>query len=242
MSKLIYDVIQRFEVENGVPRLLSTNIQVIQGGEDLLSLATNLLAKLGFYDKFEENRTSQYIGYRLKNPKKGLKRYQLVLAQRKDLLYISIPKNILKPYVMELQFSRQFDSFGNVIDDENNKLESILFWVRPNKKDVFIKLSGDYNEIYCDQIVGTFNLDPFVKGLDLRLEEIYPIGNRKVKFLGNGTYYYSHNEYFYILGENKCCLSIDNDSLFPYAWQVCISSKEILEEFIGYFTSILIGE
>ena len=39
MSKTIYDVIQRFEVEKGVPRLISTNIQVIEGGEDLMSLA-----------------------------------------------------------------------------------------------------------------------------------------------------------------------------------------------------------
>ena len=76
MSKIIYDVIQRFEVENGVPRLVSTNIQVIEGGEDLLSLAISLLTKLGFYDKFEEKRTSQYIGYRIKNPGKGSKRYQ----------------------------------------------------------------------------------------------------------------------------------------------------------------------
>ena len=67
MSKIIYDVIQRFEVENGVPRLISTNIQVIEGGEDLMSSAASLLKQLGFYDKFEEKRTSQYIGYRLKN-------------------------------------------------------------------------------------------------------------------------------------------------------------------------------
>ncbi len=47
MSKTIYDVIQRFEVEKGVPRLISTNIQVIEGGEDLMSLAANLLEEAG---------------------------------------------------------------------------------------------------------------------------------------------------------------------------------------------------
>ena len=84
MSKIIYDVNQRFAVENGVPRLMSTNIQVIEGGDDLMSLAISLLTQLGFYDKFEENRTSQYIGYRLKNRVKGSKRYQLILADRKS--------------------------------------------------------------------------------------------------------------------------------------------------------------
>lgn len=90
MSKIIYDVIQRFEVEDGVPRLISTTIQVIEGGEDLMSSASTLLKQMGFYDKFDEKRTSQYIGYRLKNPRKGDKRYQLVLAQRKEGLCISI--------------------------------------------------------------------------------------------------------------------------------------------------------
>jgi hypothetical protein len=115
MSKIIYDIIQRFEVENGVPRLVSTNIQVIEGGEDLLSLAIGILEKAGFYEKFEEKRTSQYIGYRLKNPGKGAKRYQLVLAQRKDGLYISTPKSLtpggtevedkLFPYMVQIQIS-----------------------------------------------------------------------------------------------------------------------------------------
>jgi hypothetical protein len=104
MSKIIYDVIQRFEVENGVPRLISTNIQVIKGGEDLMSLAASLLKQLGFYDKFKENRTSQYIGYRLKNPGKGDKRYQLVLAQRKEGLCISIPQDRLEPYLLKLKY------------------------------------------------------------------------------------------------------------------------------------------
>ena len=104
MSKIIYDVIQRFEVENGVPRLVSTNIQVIEGGEDLLSLAIRLLTKLGFYEKFDENRTSQYIGYRLKNPGKGAKRYQLVLAQRKEGLCISISQDVLKSEILNLVY------------------------------------------------------------------------------------------------------------------------------------------
>ena len=103
MSKIIYDVIQRFEVENGVPRLVSTNIQVIQGGEDLLSLAISLLTQMGFYEKFEEKRTSQYIGYRLKNPGKGDKRYQLVLSERKETLYISITKNILEQESLKIE-------------------------------------------------------------------------------------------------------------------------------------------
>lgn len=139
MSKIIYDVIQRFEVENGVPRLVSTNIHVIEGGEDLLSLAITILDKLGFYDKFEEKRTSQYIGYKLKNPRKGAKRYQLILAQRKEGLSISIPQDILEPYLLKLNFSINFLTKMPELKNVATMFQEIskFYWIIPSKKNCF---------------------------------------------------------------------------------------------------------
>ncbi|MCC5645471.1 hypothetical protein LC607_21480 [Nostoc sp. CHAB 5824] len=30
--------------------------------------------------------------------------------------------------------------------------------------------------------------------------------------------------------------------LFPYSWQVCITSSEVLKEFLGYFAKILMEQ
>ena len=132
MSKIIYDVIQRFEVEDGVPRLVSTNIQVIEGGEDLLSLATSMLAQLGFYDKFEENLTSQYIGYKLKNPKKGAKRYQLILTPRKEGLCVAISKEILEGNILNLEYFYGTKAYYEVFWSTLGRI-----WIIPSKKDKF---------------------------------------------------------------------------------------------------------
>lgn len=146
MSKIIYDVIQRFEVENGVPRLVSTNIQVIEGGEDLLSLAISMLAKLGFYEKFEEKRTSQYIGYRIKNPGKGSKRYQLIFTQRKDGLYISLPRDIWKPYLLCLNIT-YYECKYPFIDQ---------YWVLPSNSDLFLEEIANEGFWTNDQVIGYF--------------------------------------------------------------------------------------
>ena len=95
MSKIIYDVIQRFEVENGVPRLISTNIQVIEGGEDLMSLAANLLKQLGFDDKNEKHSTKAALGHFKKAgtvAKKKVVEFQDFATEQKlgDLIDVSI--------------------------------------------------------------------------------------------------------------------------------------------------------
>lgn len=157
MPTIKFDLIQRFEVENGVPRLVSTNIQVLEGGEDLMSLAISMLAELGCNEVFEQNRTSQYIGYRLKNAGKGAKRYQLVLAQRKESLYISLPKDIFNKYLLTLIFLTE-----DVITDKGNeKTQSQLklFWVRPSKEDVFFEISNSYNKLLNGESVGIFELN-----------------------------------------------------------------------------------
>ncbi len=132
MSKTIYDVIQRFEVEDGVPRLISTNIQVIEGGEDLMSLAANLLKQLGFYDKFEEKRTSQYIGYRVKKPRKGDKRYQLVFSPAKrEFIYFYSPRQLRRPYLLNFKYHV-------VIQNRTVTGWQKQSWILPSKKYKFL--------------------------------------------------------------------------------------------------------
>ncbi|MDD1466457.1 hypothetical protein MEO43_14395 [Dolichospermum sp. ST_sed5] len=41
------------------------------------------------------------------------------------------------------------------------------------------------------------------------------------------------------LGESSSYLILDEDKLFPYMSQVCITSSELLEEFINHFAKIL---
>lgn len=216
MSKIIYDVIQRFEVENGVPRLVSTNIQVIEGGEDLLSLAINMLAKMGFDEKFEEKRTSQYIGYRLKNPGKGAKRYQLVLSQRQDSLYISIPKKILDPLILEFRY----DSFvGHWKDTDYEMITLGRFWVLPSKKAVFLK-SFNYSEVTLNHnIKGSFYFNWTHENIP---DQDYPRHFNKANMADKNSY-----------------LILEEDKLFPYTWQAIINSVVVLEEFLTYFAKIL---
>ncbi len=229
MSKIIYDVIQRFEVENGVPRLMSTKIDLIEGGEDLMSLAINLLTQLGFYEKFEENRTSQYIGYRLKNRIKGSRRYQLVLAQRKEGLCISIPINFFDSELLELDCATIY-CYG----EYDEKIDNILgrLWILPSKEDVFISnLSPRYSEIFKGEIAGKFFLNHYAKGS---------------AFVDNEEIFWSEmlsmspKEFdLEAFADSSTYLLVQEDKLFPYSLQVSISSSEVLKEFLGHFAKII---
>ncbi len=232
MSKIIYDVIQRFEVENGVPRLISTNIKVIEGGEDLMSLAISLLTKLGFYGKFEENRTSQYIGYRLKNPVKGSKRYQLILAQRKEGLCISIPINSFESELLELyagtSYYKTMDVYGHPDYETIKYITLARLWILSSKEDVFLSnLSPHYSQMFKGEITGKFCLNYYAEGEEgnMSWSEIilFAPAEFDIKALGDSSSY----------------LLVQEDKLFPYAWQVSISSSEVLEEFLGHFAKIL---
>jgi hypothetical protein len=253
MSKIIYDVIQRFEVENGVPRLVSTNIQVIEGGEDLLSLATSLLDKLGFYDKFEEKRTSQYIGYKLKNPGKGAKRYQLILAQRKEGLSISISQERLEPYLLKLNFSINFFTKIPELKNVVTMFQEIskFYWIRPSQKNVFFDLSKEYGETFKSQIVGDFELN--FDGIAYR-EAKNSYSDSKIQNINDMEIidiiqkkYISKHPLSNSLDNSDCCLKIGKgdigkDKLFNYAYQVIINSREVLEEYLTYFAKILMEQ
>ena len=228
MSKIIYDVIQRFEVEDGVPRLISTNIQVIEGGEDLMSLAVSLLKQLGFYDKFEEKRTSQYIGYRLKNPRKGDKRYQLVLAQRKEGLCISIPQDRLEPYLLNMGFyavpGHEVRGWGLAGS----------YWILPSKRDNFL---------YYINAESWHIFQEFEIGSDSEIKGDFYINSYEGEGRGYGAVFPRKRQDEFqadtLSNDPQSYLIINPDKLFPYAWQVSISSTEVLEEFLGYFAKIL---
>ena len=253
MSKIIYDVIQRFEVENGVPRLVSTNIQVIEGGEDLLSLAIRLLTKLGFYEKFDENRTSQYIGYRLKNPGKGAKRYQLVLAQRKEGLCISISQDVLKSEILNLDYltedmETRRDEFGKDMYKYHTTIRSSRFWILPNKKDIFLEaMQYYYPNILNGEVKGNFCLNLNVNFLwtESVYGEVLPMKPEgfELEKLEEISSYINLCPQDNILPEEinsyNSYLIFYQDKLFPYMSQVCITSSELLEEFINHFAKIL---
>ncbi|MEG4445139.1 hypothetical protein QUB47_23930 [Microcoleus sp. AT9_B5] len=235
MSKIIYDVIQRFEVEDGVPRLISTNIQVIEGGEDLMSLAISLLKELGFYEKFDEKRTSQYIGYRVKKPGKGDKRYQLVFQERKDSLFISIPQDILDEHILSFKY-------WTLVELEP-ELTAGAVWVLPSEKELFLNsLDPRFSTLIEGKTRGSFYINEITEELidcsDLPEKINVSLAYCKRTILQIPL---KNNEKFPIetLSNRDSYLLLSEDKLFPYAWQVSISSSEVLEEFLGHFAKII---
>ncbi|MCG5059757.1 MAG: hypothetical protein KA714_17670 [Limnoraphis sp. WC205] len=229
MSPQEFDLIQRIRIEDGVPRVISTRIQVIEGGEDLMSLAINLLKELGFYDKFEEKRTSQYIGYKLKNPGKGAKRYQLVLQDRKEGLYISIPENFLEENTLKIFGMTQIPG---KFDVEDIPVLIAHIWVLPSQEDKFFQgIKSEYGKFALKQLKGEVvgNLFPFYseyKDLSGEVQYDYATG-----FFDETT-----------LGSPSSYLMFQEDKLFPYTKQVCIKSPKVLEEFLRTFCKIIMEQ
>jgi hypothetical protein len=213
----------------------------------LLSLAISILTKLGFYDKFEEKRTSQYIGYRLKNPGKRAKRYQLILAQRKEVLCISIPQEILEPYLLKLHFTINFHTklpeFKKIVKVFHEISKS--YWIIPSKKNVFLNLSKEYKDIFKNQITGDFefNSDDIAymeeKNADFDIHQ-----SQDMSIIDKHQEYINNHPLSHYLDKSDCCLKIakgdiGKDKLFNYAYQVSVNSREILEEFLSYFVKVL---
>lgn len=242
MAKIIYDLIQRFEVENGVPRLVSTNIHVIEGGEDLMSLATTLLVQLGFHDKFEEKRTSQYTGYRLKNGGKESKRYQLVLAPRKEGLFISIPKKFFKRYLIALRIGTGQIEGGN--EGIFRQLCSKFFWIRPKKNSIFRVIIDSYNKETIPEALEYIDIEnPDSQNIDFR--DIYQAEFQFDEIMENEDFnqlQQADQELLEALRRSQCCLEVYENQLFPYTLQVFINSSQVLKEFIGQFVKILMEQ
>jgi len=87
-DKIVYDVVQRFEVVDGVPQLISTQIKSIEGGTSLFCIAEYWIGK---NTKLLPFNKQQYVAYK----NKGDKRYQLVLTPRISFLQVSFPSSRL---------------------------------------------------------------------------------------------------------------------------------------------------
>jgi transcriptional regulator with XRE-family HTH domain len=207
---------------------------------DLMSLATSMLEQLSFDEKFKMNITSQYTGYRLKNPGARAKSYLLVLDQGKEELGISIYRDIFTKYVLELKFYD--DAWVNNEYGCEAKFQefSRLYWVIPSKEDIFFEISQAYKDIFEGESIGSFYLDP--KGIDPDDVIHKHLQGFKLKRSESGVvdWNFDHGDYFARLDHSDCCISIDKiDRFFPNTCKVYINSTEILEEFIGYFGEIL---
>ena len=86
-TTLIYDVIQRWEVTDGEPRLMSTEKKVIEGGHNLMNVAQEWIK---VNTTLCHNKTKHYLGYRTK---KISSKYVLILAQRGMSLQVSFLPN-----------------------------------------------------------------------------------------------------------------------------------------------------
>lgn len=228
MPELLSDHIS--EVPNGVEhkeaiaKLSQESVENRTGsGENLMSLASSILDQLGFNQKFQENRTSQYIGYRLNNSEQ----YQLVLAQRNEDLCVYINKTVLQPELLELKCEHEyFDE-----DGYDHPVTTTLgcFWVLPSKEYIFLQSMQDfYPDILKGKIVGSFTLN-LCDIETTELGDVIPIFNPmspeqfKLESLGNTNNY----------------IKLNQDKVLPYAWRACISSSEVLREFIGHLGEIL---
>lgn len=230
MTKQVFDLIQRLEVEDGVPRVISSAINLIEGGVDLLWHGRAKLKDLGFTAIFEENKTSQYVGYRPRRADKGNRRYSLVLSQRKDGLLISVPQEFLEPFMLVLQYQEVLplsviDLIGD--EDEYPKTQD-YYWVRPSQEDLFLDASEKYRNVLQGEVTGAFCIDP--QGLDPE----HPPDCQKARLAGIGPFW-DHSKYINELRTREFCLRATSDTLFPYCLQFFVTSSDVLEELLSYF-------
>ena len=268
MSLQEFDLIQRIRVEDGVPRIVSTTIQVIEGGQDLLSQAINILSNIGFYEKFDEIRTSQYIGFKPKQRKKGNKRYQLILLQKQDELCISIPQEIAENFIFDI-FSISIAQEDKGLEETECKIQTYFIsrvLVLPRHRSLFqesIKASGQFswkleNHDHIKRIV-IMNDDKIADSTkyDSEMESIYRLytdkNTNKRTFPLNGfpvitketlvdTKIKIKESDALKVSDPQTYMTYESNNLFPYTWKFCISSKTKLEEFIKHFAKILMEQ
>ncbi|MEP0798698.1 helix-turn-helix transcriptional regulator [Funiculus sociatus GB2-M1] len=205
-----------------VPVSLSTKESEV--GEDLMALAITMLTQLGFDEMFKVSRSAQYIGYQLKNPDKGVKSYQLILAQHKKELSASIIKEIFEQYALSLQYREYFDLAGEIYSFTKGR-----FWILPSKKDTFLdSLHAYYWHPLKEEerITGICYLNKL--GCDNNGYEGCVIDRIPLDKVNSETL--SNRDTYLILNEDK---------IFPDTLQVCIRSREVLQEFISHFGKIL---
>ena len=228
ISDRITDVLDGVEQEEAIIKPPQESVETYAGsGKNLMSLATSMLEQLSFDEKFKKNITSSYTGYRLKNPGARAKKYLLVLAQRKEGLCISVSKDVLEPHILCLKY----------YEDEAPDIILGKFWIIPSKEDIFLaSMQTHYPNLLDGEVTGSFILNEFA----FRFYHNSDFDN-SIDFIDDSIDFIESPEEFDVnsLGSHDCYLVINEDKLFPDTLQVCISSREILEEFIRYFGEIL---
>ena len=211
--------------------LLLSSTRVVEEYEELMFLATKMLEELGFDQKFKVTKSSGYIGYRFLNLEEVTYPYRLILSQKQEGLCISIPQDILEPYLLTLKYW---------IDEEEFNTEEVIagrFLVLPSKKDIFLEsLHPNYWSIreFVGKIVGTFYLN--------EVKKLYYYDER----YGSCSYYRACSSISVdefnpnTLSASNSYLVLREDKRFSYTLQICISSREVLQEFIDHFGKILI--
>ncbi|MEG4455929.1 hypothetical protein [Microcoleus sp. N9_A1] len=126
-DKIVYDLIQRFEIVDGVPHLLSTQINNIEGGTSLFSIAEYWVGK---NTKLLPFNKQQYVGYK----NKGDKRYQLVLTPRSTFVQVSFPSSRLSGKVQfETEPDTLFPYALRMAIDNKDSLIQLLEDIFPRK-------------------------------------------------------------------------------------------------------------
>jgi hypothetical protein len=229
----IPDVLDGVEQEEAIAKPPQESVETYAGsGKNLMSLATSMLEQLSFDEKFKKNITSSYTGYRLKNPGARAKKYLLVLAQRKEGLCISVSKDVLEQHILCLKYFEFFD-------DEAPDIILGKFWIIPSKEDIFLaSMQTHYPSLLDGEVTGTFILNRlayrFYHCIDIDNIIDYSDIDDSIDFIKSPEEFDVNS-----LGSHDCYLVINEDKLFPDTLQVCISSREIIEEFIHYFGEIL---
>ena len=208
--------------EEAIAKPSQESVETYAGsGKNLMSLATSMLEQLSFDEKFKKNITSSYTGYRLKNPGARAKKYLLVLAQRKEDLCISVSKDVLEPHILCLKY----------YEDDAPDIILGKFWIIPSKEDIFLaSMQTHYPTLLDGEITGSFTLNQRAIRFYHNCIDI----DDSIDFIESPKEFEVNS-----LGSHNCYLVINEDKLFPDTLQVCISSREILEELIRYFGEIL---
>ncbi|MEQ9371355.1 MAG: helix-turn-helix transcriptional regulator [Coleofasciculus chthonoplastes F3-SA18-01] len=221
--------------EEAIAKPSQESVETYAGsGKNLMSLATSMLEQLSFDEKFKKNITSSYTGYRLKNPGARAKKYLLVLAQRKEGLCISVSKDVLEPHILCLEYYSYEDETPDIILGK--------FWIIPSKEDIFLaSMQTHYPTLLDGEVTGSFTLNERTLRFFHCSDIDNSIGIDFIDFIDDSIDFIESPEEFEVnsLGSHNCYLVINEDQLFPDTLQVCITSREILEEFIRYFGEIL---
>ncbi|MEG4964324.1 MULTISPECIES: hypothetical protein, partial [unclassified Microcoleus] len=180
---------------------------------------------------------------RVKELWKADKRYQVVFQERKESLFISIPQDILDEHILSFKYWTEEEITPELIT-------AGAVWVLPSKRELFFySIDARFTTIIEGKTRGSFYINEIAKEYLLinikshvrRLGErnVYVKAHYKGTSLPKVTPKTSENYFIETLSNRDSYVILSEDKLFPYAWQVSISSSEVLEEFLRYFAKIL---